>query len=70
MATKNPRSAKTYLVTTPTGPRLIKALSSQGAVKYAVLGTHAAKLAAVDDILAHRDLKVEDATAEEDEVEA
>jgi hypothetical protein len=63
------RTPKVYVVTTPTGSRLVRAMSSQSAVKHAVLGTHSAKLASQDDLITAlgKGLKVEDAGAEGDE---
>ena len=67
MATKKPRVPKYYLVTTPGGIKLVKALSSQSAIKFTVLDSHTAKLATQEDLLAHRDLPVIDATADTEE---
>jgi hypothetical protein len=64
MATRNPRTAKVYIVTTPSGVKLVRALSSQSAIKHTVLGTHSARLATQDDLLANRTLDVQDATAQ------
>ena len=66
MTTRNPRTPKVFLTKTPTGERLIKALSSQGAIKYATAGTHTAALASQGDLVRLLPgVKVEDATAEE-----
>ena len=67
MTIKKARTPKVYLVTTPTGPRLVRALSIQSAVKWAVLDTHAARVATQEDLLANRALDVADATADADE---
>ena len=64
MATKKPRVPKYYLVTTPAGIKLVKALSSQSAIKFTVLESHSAKIASQEDLLQHRDLPVIDATAD------
>lgn len=61
-----PRAAKVYIISTPTGVRLIKATSVQGAIKYAVLGTHDGRVATQEDLIAHMGkVRIEDATAAE-----
>jgi hypothetical protein len=62
---KTPRTAKVYLVTTPQGRRLVRALTGQSAIKHVVLGTHDAKVATQDDLIAHLpDTEIEDAGAD------
>jgi hypothetical protein len=61
---RKPRTPKYYLVSTPTGMKLVKALSSQSAIKYTVLDTHKAALATQDDLIKYRDAPVIDATAD------
>ena len=67
MTIKKARTAKVYLVSTPAGPRLVRALSTQSAIKWTVLDTHHARLATQEDLLAHRNLDVADATADTEE---
>ena len=68
MATKLPRTAKVYTVLTPNGPRLVRALSSQSAIKHVVLGTHEARLATQQDlILLLPDTQIEEAGAEDEQ---
>jgi hypothetical protein len=68
MATRNPRTPKVYIVTTPSGKKLVRALSIQSAIKYTVLDTHSGKLASQEDLLANRDLELQDATAVEEDL--
>ena len=51
MTTSKPRELKVYLVKTPTGVRLVRALSYNGAIKHVVLLTHTAKVPTVDDLI-------------------
>jgi hypothetical protein len=69
MATRKPRNPKFYLVYTPTGVKLVKALSSQSAIKHTVLDTHRAEVASQEDLIKHRDLPIIDATAEAEQGE-
>lgn len=61
MATSKPRKPSVYLVTTPDGSTaLVRALSSQRAIRHMVSGFTASR-ASPDDILSNRDLEVMDA---------
>jgi len=65
MSTK-PRESKVYVVTTPQGPRLVKAMSGAGAVKHVVVDTHSVSLASQSDLIKLLPtVTVEDATLEE-----
>ena len=63
-ATPKPRAPKVYLVTTPTGLRLVRALTVVGAIGYVVDTTHSAQVASQDDLirLVKGGTEIEDAT--------
>ena len=66
---KQPRNPKVYLVTTPTGVRLIRAFSPAGAIKQAVGTSHSAAIATQDQLIAAlaKGVKVEDGASEDDD---
>jgi stage III sporulation protein SpoIIIAA len=64
---KNPRNPKVFIVNAAGTTRLVKALSVQSAIKHTVQGTHSARPAKVEDLLANPELTVEDATVEQPE---
>ena len=70
MTVKKARTAKVYFVTTPTGIRLVRAMSQQGAIKHAVLSTHEAHVATQDELIATLGKhEVEDAGSEIEELD-
>jgi len=68
LTVKKARTAKVYVVTTPSGVRLVRAMTSQSAIKHCVHNSHQARLASQNDLINLLDAHlVEDAGTEGDD---
>jgi hypothetical protein len=67
MATNKPRPLKVYIVTTPTGERLVRAKSGASAIAHVVTMTHTVRIAWASDVytLAAAGVKLEEVVAAE-----